>query len=238
MRRPWRAALLWGGMTVGSVLCLLLGAMLGHATLYAPVLVQSAFVLWAGGWMFLGFRRQRITYRERYGTLAYRQLFFRFLVPFVVVGAAAAVFPSLVGGPPLLPRVLAYGASAYLLVTMALLELRGEEIFWDIEWRAFVYNVFPERGRLVTSGLFSWVRHPIYSAAIRFALGLALVRNNVPALLCALLVAMGVWLLGAAEERDLRERDPQYAAYRAAVPAFFATHPVRFWRYLLTGHAE
>ena len=188
--------------------------------------------------MLLGFRRHRIAYRERYGVLAYRHLFFCFLIPFVVVGAAAVVFPFFVSGRPLLPRVVAYTVAAYLLVTMALLEARGTEIFWDMEWRAFVYNVFPERGRVVTSGIFGWLRHPLYSAAMRFAFGVALMRNNLPALLCAGLVGMGLWLLGAVEERELVQRDPQYAAYRAAVPAFCAAHPVRFWRYLLTGHTD
>ena len=188
--------------------------------------------------MFLGFWRHRAAYRARYGVLAYRQLFFRFVLPFAVVGAAAPVFPFLVGGPSLLPPALAYGTATYLLITMALLEARGREIFWDIEWRAFVYNVFPERGRVVTAGVFAYLRHPLYSAMIRFALAVALVRNNASALLCAVLVGMGVWLLSAVEERDLAQRHPEYAAYRAAVGAFFATNPVRFWRYLVTGQTD
>ena len=118
---------------------------------------------------------------------------------------------------------------------MQLIERQGVEIFWDIEWRAFVYNVFPERGRVVTAGIFGWLRHPVYSAAIRSALGLALIRNNLPALLCAALVGMGVWVLGTVEERELVKRDHEYAAYRRVVPAFFSTHPVRFWHYLLRG---
>ncbi len=235
MRRPWCAALLWGGITLGTVLCLLFGSMAAR-TSYGAIFVQSAFLLWAGACMFLGFRRHRVTYRERYGSRAYRQLFFRFLVPFMVAGVAAVCFPLFVGGPRLLPRAIAYGVAAYLLVTTGLLEVRGKDIFWDMEWRAFVYNVFPERGRVVTSGIFAWLRHPVYSAGIRFALGLALVRNSLPALVCAVLVGIGLWVLGSAEERELALRDSGYAAYRRAVPAFFSRHPVRFWRYLVTGH--
>ena len=238
MRRPWCAVLLWGGIAVGTALSILLGSIAARAASYGAVVVQAAFLLWAGGWMFLGFRRRRSAYRQRHGVLAYRQLFFRFLIPFLSVGGAAIYFPLVVGGPQLLQPAIAYGIAAYFLITAHLIERRGVEIFWDIEWRAFVYNVFPERGHVATSGIFAWLRHPVYSAAIRFAFGLALVRNNVSALLCAALVGLGVWVLGNAEERELQQRDQDYAAYRRSVPAFFVGRPVRFWRYLGTGRGD
>lgn len=236
MRRPWTAVLLWGGTTLGTAACLLFGATVAASC--SAVAVQTGFLLWAGAWMLLGFWRHRIGYRERYGSLAYRQLFFHFLIPFLVVGGAAVLFPLFIDGPPLFPRAIAYGLAAYCLVTVQLIERRGIEIFWDIEWRAFVYNVFPERGRVVTAGIFGWLRHPVYSAAIRSAVGCALVRNNRPALLCATLVGIGVWVLGTVEEHELTQRDPEYGAYRRTVPAFFARHPVRFWRYLLTARSD
>src|SRR5207244_4050514 len=120
-----------------------------------------------------------------------------------------------------LPPVIAYGVAAYLLATMQLLEVRGKEIFWDIEWRAFVYNVFPERGRVVTAGIFHWLRHPVYSAGMRLTIALALLRNNLPALLCAALLVAGLWIWEMIEERDLQQKDANYSMYRRSVPAFF-----------------
>ena len=235
MRRPWCAALVWGGVTIATVGCLLLGRRVARAVPGGAVLVQSALVLWAGAWMVPGFWHHRAVYRERYGTQAYRRLFFRFLVPFFVGGGAAIYFPLLVDGERLLPPVIAYGLAAYLLVTTQLMEVRGKEIFWDIEWRPFVYNVFPERGRVVTAGIFRWLRHPVYSAAMRLALALALLRNNASALLCAALVAVGVGVWGRIEEGELERKDPNYATYRRRTPAFFVVRPLRFWRFLLTG---
>ncbi len=223
--------LFWGAATLATVACLLFGA--AAAESLGAVVVQAGFLLWAGAWMFLGFWRHRIGYRERYGPLAYRQLFFRFLIPFLVVGGAAVIFPLFVGGPSFLPPAIAYGIAAYCLLTVKLIERRGIEIFWDMEWRAFVYNVFPERGRVVTAGIFGWLRHPVYSAAIRSAFGCALIRNNLAALVCAAFLGVGVSVLAALEERELMQRNREYATYRKAVPAFFSTHPIRFWRYLL-----
>lgn len=238
LRRPWCAGLLWGGITIGTALCLLFGRMATQLGPYGAVVVQAVFLLWTGGWMFLGFRQHCVAYRQRYGSLAYRHLLFRFLIPFFIVGGAAVFFPLFVGGPSLLPPAIVYSLAVYFFVTVQLIERRGTEIFWDIEWRAFVYNVFPERGHVATSGIFGWLRHPVYSATIRFASGLALMRNDLAALLCAALIGVGVWVLGSIEERELVQRDPEYDAYRRAVPAFFARHPVRFWRYLLTGRSD
>ncbi|MGH3056491.1 MAG: hypothetical protein ACRDL7_16070, partial [Gaiellaceae bacterium] len=145
MRRPWCAALVWGGVTIATVGCLLLGRVAARAVPGGAVVVQSVLVLWAGAWMLPGFWHHRAVYRMRYGPHAYRHLFYRFLVPFFVGGGAAVYFPLLVDGQRLLPPVIAYGVALYLLLSVQLMEVRGKEIFWDIEWRPFVYNVFPER---------------------------------------------------------------------------------------------
>ena len=98
MRRPWCAALVWGGIFLATVVCLLLGRLGARAVRGGAVFVQGALVLWAGAWMLLGFWHHRAAYRERYGTQAYRYLFYRFLVPFFVGGGAAIYFPLLVDG--------------------------------------------------------------------------------------------------------------------------------------------
>jgi protein-S-isoprenylcysteine O-methyltransferase Ste14 len=235
MRRPWCAALVWGGVTLGTVACVLLGSLAARRVPGGAVLVQAALVLWAGAWMVPGFWHHRDAYRERYGPQAYRYLFYRFLVPFFIGGGAAVYFPLVVGGPRLLPPTIAYTVAVYLFATAQLMEVRGKEIFWDVEWRPFVYNVFPERGRVVTGGIFHWLRHPVYSAGMRFATAFALVRNNAPALWCAALVVAGLVVWARIEEGELDRKDASYAAYRRRTPAFFVVRPLGFWRFLLTG---
>jgi len=235
MRRPWWAVLVWGGAVFVCGLGLLLGWLVARGLRYGPLLVEGVFVLSSIALMFAGFRHHRPAYRQRYGKLAYRQLFLRFLLPALVTGLAAGCFPLLVAGRPALPSVIAYAAIAYLLLSMRLLELRGKEIVWDVELRAFVYSVFPERGRVLTAGIFQWLRHPVYSGMMRAVFALALLRNNWSAFLCAACSAAGLWLWARAEERDLEQQDAAYAAYRRRVPAFFAMRPVRFWRFLATG---
>lgn len=72
-------------------------------------------------------------------------------------------------------------------------------------------------GRLVTTGTYGIVRHPIYFSLIAFALGLALATGSG----WRLSVAVGLWLLfrrkSAYEERMLRATYPSYADYAGRV---------------------
>jgi protein-S-isoprenylcysteine O-methyltransferase Ste14 len=235
LRRPVATIVLVLGVKLGIIACVAAGWWASKQWALGGVVAEAALILFSGAAIAVGFFPHCTSYRERYGDLAYERLLFRYLVPFVVAGAAALLLPAFLSGPPLLLGPVAYGAAAYLLLTAVLIEWRGTELFWNLDLRVFVYSVFPERGQVVTSGLFRWLRHPIYSGFIRFVAGTALVRNNASALGAAGLLVVGVCLLTWLEERDLRRRDPTYAEYRRATPAFFAAWPLPFWRYLLLG---
>ncbi len=228
--------MLGGAVALAGATLLALGKMAADAFTCGAVLAQSAFGLWGAGWFYWGFWRHRAAYRQRYGDLAYRHLCFRFLLPALIGAGPTVYFPILVGGERLLAQWLAYSCAAYLLLTTGLIETRGKEIFWSWDVRGFVYSVFPERGRVLTSGIFHRLRHPVYSAGMRWVCALALLRDNMPALLCAFVVALGFCLLARLEERELVQLDASYSAYRRRVPAFFVARPLPFWHYLLTGN--
>ncbi len=235
IRRRWRVVLIASTTALATIAVLALGRVVAHTLPYGAVAAQGVFVLWAAGWFYLGFWRHRAMYRQRYANSAYRHLCLRFLLPALIGGGAALWYPILVSGDKLVPPMLAYGLAVYLLLTTRLMELRGIEIFWSWDVRAFVYSVFPERGPVFTSGIFGWLRHPVYSAGMRWVFALALLRDNAPALLCAALVSGGFGLMAQLEERELAERDAGYAAYRRHVPGFFVLRALPFWRFLLTG---
>jgi len=79
-------------------------------------------------------------------------------------------------------------------------------------------------GELRTGGIYRLVRHPIYTGLIFLAAGLLPSRNSVVSL--ALALALTAWLMAKArwEERKLRDRYVDYAAYCARTPRF-----VPFW---------
>lgn len=77
-----------------------------------------------------------------------------------------------------------------------------------------------QQGRLTTSGLYRWVRHPIYSGVLLIVIGLAARSGNgITAALTA--VAVGFFNIKAAwEESQLARRYPDYQAYAEKTPRF------------------
>jgi protein-S-isoprenylcysteine O-methyltransferase Ste14 len=75
-----------------------------------------------------------------------------------------------------------------------------------------------EKGTLVESGIFSVVRHPIYSGLSLAAFGWSLIWNSIAALVVALLLLLTFFdIKGRREEHWLEEKFPSYAAYKSRV---------------------
>lgn len=77
-----------------------------------------------------------------------------------------------------------------------------------------------EGHRVVDSGPYAIVRHPIYTGMLTAAIGTAAVASTLHALLGAVLLTASFWIKARQEERFLREElGPQdYDAYRRRVP--------------------
>ncbi|MGD0652148.1 MAG: methyltransferase [Verrucomicrobiia bacterium] len=121
-------------------------------------------------------------------------------------------------------------ALAYLLLTGPLvsphplwvwLEIGGLFLgAWAVVTLKLPYlRVFPEvasNGRLVTSGPYRFIRHPMYGGGLVLALGVALASS--PAALAPVLALVPFLLVKARyEERLLAAADPSYVEYLARV---------------------
>lgn len=83
-----------------------------------------------------------------------------------------------------------------------------------------------DQGELTTTGLFRWVRHPIYAGIDALAVGTA-VRSASPAVAAAAAALVAWFMLKARwEEGHLRDRYPGYAAYAARTPRFVPGWPL------------
>jgi protein-S-isoprenylcysteine O-methyltransferase Ste14 len=78
---------------------------------------------------------------------------------------------------------------------------------------------------LVEHGIYSRIRHPLYTSVMLLALGWAAGWQSWPALLAALTLI--AWLVAKArrEERWLREKFPAYTDYARRVPPFLPRWP-------------
>jgi protein-S-isoprenylcysteine O-methyltransferase Ste14 len=78
-----------------------------------------------------------------------------------------------------------------------------------------------QRGQLITTGLYSYVRHPIYSGLLLLSLGAVLDAGWWPQLVVALMLFLLLRIKAQFEESLLRKAYPKYAAYAAKTPMFF-----------------
>lgn len=93
------------------------------------------------------------------------------------------------------------------------------DLFDFIGLSALISSRPPERSHLVVTGLYRWVRHPIYSAGLFFIWLTPVMTVNLLTLYAAATVYI---ILGAyyEERKLLREFGVAYADYRASTPMF------------------
>jgi protein-S-isoprenylcysteine O-methyltransferase Ste14 len=76
------------------------------------------------------------------------------------------------------------------------------------------------KAALVTTGIYGWMRHPLYTAVGSGVIGWALVRESVPALLCAGLLLALLDRKARREEAHLISIFAEYEGYAKRVKAF------------------
>ena len=81
------------------------------------------------------------------------------------------------------------------------------------------------RGRLITGGLYRYVRHPIYTGVLLIVAGLTLRSGSVVTLAVAVVTVVFFDRKARWEEAQLRERYPDYAEYASHTPRFVPGWP-------------
>lgn len=92
-------------------------------------------------------------------------------------------------------------------------------------WSAFVTR--KGNHRIIDTGPYRIVRHPIYTGIILAALAIAVLKGSLYAITGALLIIVGFWIKARLEERFLsQELGPEaYDAYRRRVPMLIPFFP-------------
>ena len=110
----------------------------------------------------------------------------------------------------LLGKIIAAGGMVICVVSV-----------WQIRRTLSVFPEPTENAKLVTSGLFKYARHPIYSGIILFAIFASLGTGS----LIRLIVALSIWVLfrfkSAYEEKLLSKKFQEYNSYLKKTPRFF-----------------
>lgn len=78
-----------------------------------------------------------------------------------------------------------------------------------------------KNGKLITTGAFSFSRHPIYTGLILITLGYALFRLSIFRILIGILLAILLFFKSIYEEELLSKKFPQYIDYTKKTGRFF-----------------
>ncbi len=79
----------------------------------------------------------------------------------------------------------------------------------------------PEKSELVVTGLFSYVRHPIYSGILMTIFFTAIYLNSGYKLIVFLLLAILFYYKSEFEELQLQKKFPGYKSYKVSIGRFF-----------------
>ena len=191
---------------------------------------------WAGQFFW-----RRKEYRAKWGERAYRNAFLWHIAPGLPFIFAAIAHTAYLPGERVItgwltPIVSMIGL--YFMITGLVVWARGG-LAIGTDYGLMLYVYFPEESRIVNSAIYSILRHPMYSGAVRVGLALGLWRGTGWSILFGLFMPIGltIWLRFV-EEPELVERFGEgYAEYRRKVPAFWPRlkDAGRFWQILIVG---
>ena len=105
-------------------------------------------------------------------------------------------------------------------------------VLWGLIQLRSSLNIFPSPkpdGRLITTGIYNTVRHPIYGGLLFLAFGYALFAQSFYQVVLALVLFVFFELKSGFEERKLMEQYPGYAEYRLQAGKFFP-YTITFFR--------
>lgn len=194
--------------------------------IYRLALIALLFVYLIGSRIILGRREKHHRLLE--------STFFNFLL--VVLYNALCYLamiippdPAVIPQPPLLDKVLMrqwYPALGQVLCLGSI----GMLLYTVSRRRAIGGQ--DTKGKLLTKGIYSFSRHPIYLGIVLISLGLAIMRLNFDALLVFPLVFLANFIQARLEEKyDMEVRFPdEYAGYKEQTKMFA---PFWFWGLLI-----
>ena len=207
LRNPWKAIMTVGYLLILGVACGLFFYYIDRLAPYAAILSQMvmALVVWFIGYMHF---KKAVEYREKYDGMAYRYLFYRWMIPYLVTWYACFFHPLFVEGTHLLPPWLATSMGVLLLVVTVLANIHIERAgFFNVTHGMDIYTVFPEEATIVHGKIYGFIRHPLYFSLMSGSIGLALFRNNAVALVVAMLQLIPALAIGYMEDKELIARE-------------------------------
>jgi protein-S-isoprenylcysteine O-methyltransferase Ste14 len=220
---------------------LLIAEFIGLVVIFALVLFLAAgTVFWPAGWVFLvlffsadgalglwllrhdpELLQERLSGFGKPGEPTWDKVFFVVLQVFFFAWLVLMPLDAVRFRWSQVPAWLQVAGALLLLVSFYLFFLP----FRENPYLSPVVRVQVERGhKVISSGPYRYVRHPMYAAGIPFAAGTALLLGSWYGLLLGLVFVLGLAYRAVREERVLEAGLPGYKEYTARVKYRFIPH--------------
>lgn len=149
----------------------------------------------------------------------------------IAAGFMETAFPLIVAGMPVLlsfmpyslPRWAPFSSPAHLyfyLGIMALIVVGGGINLIGLLTLRRAFSIMSEARELVVRGIFSHIRHPLYTGHFIMFFGSLLLRLHPVSILLYLLFCVGQFFRAGIEERKLLQAFPEYALYQKRTGMF------------------
>lgn len=205
-RNPWLGFIIFFIWFLLFLLCMVFFWWFDNLVPCGALISQCVVALICSAFSYAHMKNAR-RYRQRYGQLAYRYFFLHFIMPIFATWFALIFHPLIVAGPALLPTWLAVILGLLLLSIRPLTTLHIQRSGFDNVGHGLgIYTVYPEEGTVVSSEIYSYIRHPMYLGSLCAAVAFGLFRNNAVAILVSLLLLVPIVIEVGLEDREMIER--------------------------------
>lgn len=178
----------------------------------------------------------RVRYREKYEMFAGQKYWFTYqfcTMPFI---AAAYYFPLMLISYDFLPVIVKlpphfintslfpYYVSLPLgiLIIIFGFMIKKPSGGYGTDYDNYIYTIFPEKSKLITGGIYSYIRNPQYLGRGLIAIGFGFIANNISAILVGLVHFLSYCAIIPAEDEELLKRyEDKFNYYKKRVPALF-----------------
>ncbi|HEY3777057.1 MAG TPA: isoprenylcysteine carboxylmethyltransferase family protein [Rhizomicrobium sp.] len=185
------------------------------------IALNYLWIVWAISWLAMAFWSERTAKRPNFGAeLPYRIV--TLVGALLLFGFVRRSYREPLGLWSLAPG---WNWVLFALCALGFLFTWWARIHLGRLWSGWITR--KEGHRIVDSGPYGIVRHPIYTGLIASALATAVTKGTSVALAGAAIMTLGFWIKARLEERFLSEQlgADAYAAYRRRVPMLLPFGP-------------
>jgi len=204
-----------------------IGAILGQSIISAVLSIYFIYMAKNGD-------KIRQTYREKYGNLAIQKYWFHYqfaTMPFI---SAAYYFPLLLYNYDFLPKITKLPSNLInnsifpyfvsiplgILIVIFGLMMKRPSGGYGSDYDNYIYTIIPEKSRLITEGMYRFIRNPQYLSRGIIAIGFGVIANNISAILVGVIHFISYCAIIPAEDDELLRRyGNEFKVYKNHVPA-------------------